>query len=76
MDLFILIEKLPVLPGFHYSSGAGTLNLSTGIFTRTRPAINQAVIYGADIGISSALSLALRAPAKFRKSALNTSSSH
>jgi hypothetical protein len=39
------------LGGTVFSAGAGTLNLQTGVFTRTGVAINQLGIYGTDMAI-------------------------
>ncbi|HKU39421.1 MAG TPA: hypothetical protein VJR89_14785 [Polyangiales bacterium] len=36
------------LSGTVFSAGAGTVNLATGSFTRTGPAVNQIVVYGFD----------------------------
>jgi hypothetical protein len=36
-----------------YSAGAGSINLTTGVFTRTGPAVNQLVIYGLDATITT-----------------------
>ncbi|MCL6542211.1 MAG: FG-GAP-like repeat-containing protein [Roseiflexus sp.] len=41
--------------GTVYSAGAGSINLATGVFTRTGPATNQNVIYGLDATVNMTL---------------------
>jgi len=48
--------------GTVYSAGAGSINLTTGVFTRTGPATNQIVIYGLDATMNMALRSAPEVP--------------
>ncbi len=43
------------LSGTVYSAGAGTVNLTTGAFSRTGPAVNQIFIYGLDATLTTGL---------------------
>jgi hypothetical protein len=50
------------LSGTVFSAGAGSLNLATGVFTRSGPAINQLFIYGVDTAIAASLRAAPYTP--------------
>lgn len=43
------------MSGTVFSAGAGSLNLSTGVFTRTGVATNQLVVYGTDAAVMASL---------------------
>ena len=41
----------------YYSAGAGSVNLTTGVFTRTGPAVNQLIFYGTDVAITTSVNI-------------------
>jgi hypothetical protein len=41
------------LSGTVYTAGAGTIDLTTGVFARSGPAVNQLVIYGLDATVTT-----------------------
>jgi hypothetical protein len=46
------------LNGTVFSAGVGSLNLTTGVFTRMGPPMNQLLIYGIDSAIMASLRIA------------------
>ena len=43
------------ISGTVFSAGTGSFNLSTGVFTRSGPAVNQLVVYGTDAAIMASV---------------------